>query len=49
MIPGGWRGLQDAYRVEPRIVVWQQESALQVPLGALFRAGDEWAVFVRRW
>jgi len=45
--PGGWRGLQDAYRVEPRIVVWQQESALQVPLGALFRAGDEWAVFVR--
>jgi len=45
--PGGWRGLQDAYRVEPRIVVWQQESTLQVPLGALFRAGDEWAVFVR--
>jgi HlyD family secretion protein len=43
---GGWQGLQDAYRVEPRIVVWQSPGALQVPLSALFRHGDDRAVFV---
>ncbi|MGJ3262987.1 MAG: efflux RND transporter periplasmic adaptor subunit [Salinarimonas sp.] len=34
------------YRVVARIVVWQQEDVVQVPLGALFREGGEWAVFV---
>ncbi|MFN3233256.1 MAG: efflux RND transporter periplasmic adaptor subunit [Alphaproteobacteria bacterium] len=40
-----WAGLRDAYRVEPHIVVWSQEDQLVVPLSALFRQGDDWAVF----
>lgn len=37
--------LGDAYRVDARIVVWQGSDVLQVPTAALFRRGDEWAVF----
>lgn len=40
------RELGDAYRVEVRIVIWEAESALKVPTGALFRAGSQWAVYV---
>jgi HlyD family secretion protein len=41
-----WRQLGHGYRVIARVVVWHSDDALQVPLGALFRAGDNWAVFV---
>jgi HlyD family secretion protein len=34
------------YRVTARIVVWEAESVLKAPASALFRRGDEWAVFV---
>lgn len=34
------------YRVIARIVVWQEDDVVQVPLGALFREDGEWAVFV---
>ncbi len=37
--------LGDNFRVEARIVVWESDRALKVPTGALFRHGDEWAVF----
>jgi len=37
--------LGDAYRVELRIVVWEREDVLEVPTSALFRRGDDWAVF----
>jgi HlyD family secretion protein len=40
------RRLGDAYRVEARIVVWEGESVVKAPAGALFRQGDEWAAFV---
>lgn len=40
------RTLGDAFRVEARIVVWEESDVLKVPAGALFRRGDEWAVFV---
>ncbi len=33
------------FRVFVRITVWSSENALKVPLGALFRQGNEWAVF----
>lgn len=36
----------DAYRVEARIVIWEQPDVLKVPVGALFREGDQWAVLV---
>lgn len=38
--------LGDAFRVEARIVIWKSDSVLQVPTGALFRHGNDWAVFV---
>ncbi|NOT53630.1 MAG: HlyD family efflux transporter periplasmic adaptor subunit [Deltaproteobacteria bacterium] len=41
-----WRGVGDGYRVDARIVTFQAEDAVQVPVGALFRDGDGWAVFV---
>lgn len=34
------------FRVVARIAVWQAEDVVTVPLGALFRDGDSWAVFV---
>lgn len=40
------RALGHGYRVEARIVVWQDDEALRVPSSALFRAGDDWSVFV---
>lgn len=39
--------LGDAYRIEARIVVWEQPDVLKVPAGALFREGDSWAVYRR--
>jgi HlyD family secretion protein len=41
-----WERLGHGYRVEPRIVLWESPDVLRVPLSALFRQGDQWAVFV---
>lgn len=41
-----WMGLGDGYRVDARIVVDEIERATVVPVGALFRRVDAWAVFV---
>ena len=38
--------LGDGYRVEGRIVVWETNSALRVPVSALFRRGEGWSLFV---
>ncbi len=38
--------LGDAFRVEARIVVWEQPDVLKVPASALFRHAGQWAVFV---
>lgn len=43
---GSTGGLGDAYRVEAKIITWSAKEVLRVPSGALFRAGDHWAVFV---
>ena len=37
--------LGDGYRVIAHIVVWQGKGLTAVPVGALFRSGDAWAVF----
>lgn len=42
------RSLGDGFRVEAGIVTWQAEDVLKVPAGALFRKGDDWAVFLVR-
>ena len=38
--------LGDGYRVEGRIVVWENENVLKIASSALFRTGDGWSVFV---
>lgn len=38
--------LGDSYRVEARIVVWENPNALRAPAGALFQRGGVWQVFV---
>lgn len=43
---GAARALGDGYRVEVRIVVWEQADVVTVPVGALFRRGEGWAAFV---
>jgi len=40
------RNVGDKFRVDARIVVWEARDALKVPVGALFRQGDQWATFV---
>lgn len=37
--------LGHGYRVLASLVVWSGEDALQIPIGALFRAGGQWAAF----
>ncbi len=44
--PQRWRTLGDGYRVESRFILWEQPDVLQIPLSALFRSGDHWALFV---
>ena len=36
----------DRFRFEARIVTWQGEDALKVPMSALFRHDKDWAVFI---
>jgi HlyD family secretion protein len=38
--------LGDGYRTEVRIVTWESADVVQVPVSALFRHGESWAVFV---
>ncbi|SDD90192.1 efflux RND transporter periplasmic adaptor subunit [Kordiimonas lacus] len=37
--------LGHGFRVEPRIILWEGQDVLQVPTSALFRKGENWAVF----
>ncbi|HEV8247172.1 MAG TPA: HlyD family efflux transporter periplasmic adaptor subunit, partial [Polyangiaceae bacterium] len=40
-----WLALGDGYRVEARLSLWHSNAVVQVPSGAVFRRGDDWAVF----
>ena len=44
--PETWARLGHGYRVEARIVLWEGEAVIKLPLTALFRDGEDWAVFV---
>lgn len=44
--PAKWRGLGHGYRVDAHILYWRGTNVLRLPLGALFRDGESWAVFV---
>ncbi len=39
-------GLGDRFRVEVHVELWAADSVLQAPASAVFRRGDEWAVFL---
>jgi HlyD family secretion protein len=41
-----WQTLGDGYKVDARIITASLDKAVKVPVSALFRAGDQWAVFV---
>ena len=43
---GAALALADGYRVEVRVVTWSDDEAVKVPIGALFRQGESWSVFV---
>jgi HlyD family secretion protein len=43
-----WSRIAHGYQVELRIILWQGDSVLKLPLTALFREGDRWAVFVNQ-
>ncbi len=39
-------GLGHQFRIHAAIVIWNEDDALRVPMGALFRSDGDWAVFV---
>lgn len=41
-----WQRLGHGFRVEASIEIWQQPQVLKVPTSALFRQGNDWAVFI---
>jgi HlyD family secretion protein len=43
--PEAWSRLGHDYRVIVHVVTWGGDDALTVPVSALFRRGDDWAVF----
>jgi HlyD family secretion protein len=43
--PEAWSRLGHDYRVTVHVVAWNAENAITVPVAALFRRGEDWAVF----
>jgi HlyD family secretion protein len=43
-----WSRLGHDYRVIVHVLVWSAEDVLTVPVGALFRNGNDWAVYAVR-
>lgn len=41
-----WQHVGHGYRMNAQIVVWQANDVLKLPMGALFRDGNNWTVFV---
>ena len=41
-----WQSLGHGYQLEARVVLWRSDDVLSVPLTAMFREGEQWAVFV---
>ncbi len=40
--------LGDNFRVEARVIVWESDRTLKVPVSALFRRGSSWSAYVVR-
>jgi len=46
--PEAWSTLGHDYRVIVHVTVWNGDNVLTIPVGALFRAGEDWVVFAVR-
>jgi HlyD family secretion protein len=44
--PAKWQVLGDGYRMETHFIIWEGKNVLQIPASAIFRLGNQWAVFV---
>lgn len=44
-LPEVWSTLGHDYRVIVHVTIWQGDNILTVPVSALFRVGEDWAVF----
>jgi len=44
--PAAWSRLGHGYQVEAQVVLWEHGDVVKVPLTALFRSGEDWAVFI---
>jgi HlyD family secretion protein len=44
--PSSATRLGDGYRVEVRVVIWHEDDVVKVPVGGLFRRGNDWAAFL---
>ena len=41
-----WQSLGHGYRVETRVIIQERKNVFKIPVGALFRSGESWAVFI---
>lgn len=46
--PEAWSSLGHDFRVIVHVTVWRGDDVLRLPVSALFRSGEEWAVFAVR-
>jgi HlyD family secretion protein len=46
--PKSWSTLGHDYRVTVHVTVWNSDDVVTIPVGALFRKGDSWAVFLSK-
>lgn len=46
--PEAWKQLGHDYRVIVHVETWRGDNVLTVPVSALFRVGEKWAVFTER-
>jgi len=44
--PEQWNSLGDGFKVDTKIIIFNTDKAVKVPVSALFRKGNQWAVFV---
>src|SRR5262245_23783055 len=44
--PSSAKRLGDGYRVEVHVVIWHEDDVVKVPVGGLFRRGNDWAAFL---
>ena len=46
--PEKWERLGHGYQLDARVVLWENDDVLNIPLTALFRDGNTWSVFVEQ-